>query len=159
MKYGHYSFCLGIHEMPRHYMKCPTDGRYFLKRLPQLCGFPRFPPKVDRGPLDPANIHAVITDARNDVYQLSTRAGVIKGWFPRSALRETDANEVGVVGTDRTLGLREAFREQSLFGGQGMKQCACRASAKQCNTKRCKYRKAGMMCTNRFHAALPCVNK
>ena len=82
-------------------------------------------PKVDRGPLDPANIHAVITDARNDVYQLSRRAGVIKDWFPRSALRETNANEVGVVGTDRTLGLREAFREQSLFGGQGMKQCAC----------------------------------
>ena len=75
---------------------------------------------------DSANIHAVITDARNDVYQLSTRAGVIKGWFTRSALRETNANEVGAVGTDRTLGLREAFREQSPFGGQGMKQCACR---------------------------------
>ena len=31
-----------------------------------------------------------------------------------------------MVGTDRTLSLREAFREQSLFGGQGVKQCACR---------------------------------
>ena len=32
--------------------------------------------------------------------------------------------EVGVVGTDRIVGLREAFREQSLFVGQGMQQCA-----------------------------------
>ena len=60
-----------------------------------------------------------------------------RGWFhkrlqfPRSALRETNADEVRVVGTDRPLGLREAFREQSLFGGQGVKQCACRASVKQ----------------------------
>ena len=119
-------------------------------------------PKVDRGPLDPANIHAVITDKKNDVYQLGTSAGTIKGWFPRSALRETNCGntgEDGAVGTDRIVGLREAFRQQSLFGGQGMRQCSCRASAKHCTNNRCKCRKGGVLCTSRCHMSLPCVNK
>ena len=36
------------------------------------------------------------------------------------------------------IGLREAFREQSMFDGQGMRQCPCRvgANAKQCNTQK-----------------------
>ena len=122
-----------VHSLPRHYMECQTTTGTFCN-----------------------NIHAVIT---NYVYQMSTRAGGITGWFPRSVLRETNANDVGVVGTDRTLDLREAFQEQSLLGGQGMKRCACRASIKQCSTKRFKWLMAGIMCTRRCLAALPRVNK
>ena len=40
-------------------------------------------PNVNRGPLDLANILGVITDKRNDVYQIGTVKGIIKGWIPR----------------------------------------------------------------------------
>ena len=94
-------------------------------------------PKVDRGPLDPSNIHAVITDRKNDVYQLGTRAGIIKGWFPRSALRATKTNEVGVADAGRALGLREAFREQSMFVGQGMQHCTTVHQNMDCSRNAC----------------------
>ena len=61
-----------------------------------------------------------------------------------------------VADAKRTLGLREAFREQFMLGGQGMRQCACRTGAKQCTTQRCKCRKAGVLCTSCCH--VPCVN-
>ena len=60
-----------------------------------------------------------------------------KGFNPTKKLScaETNAGEAGAVGTDLVVGLKEAFREQSLFGGQRMQQCACRAITKQCTTK------------------------
>ena len=45
---------------------------------------------------------------------------------------ETNAGEIGVVGTDPIAVLRKVFREQSLSGWQGMQQCTCRAITKQC---------------------------
>ena len=72
---------------------------------------------------------------------------------------ETNAGEVSVVGTDRIVGLRNAFHEQSLFDGQGMQHCACRAITKQITTKRCKYRKTRALCTSRCHMSLPCTKK
>ena len=64
--------------------------------------------------------------------------------FNKKETAETNAGEVGTVG--RAVVLREAFREQSLFGGQEMQQCACSAIAKQCTSKRCRCRKAWVLC-------------
>ena len=40
-----------------------------------------------------------------------------------------------------------------MFGGQGRRQCACHAGAKQCTTQRCKCRKAGVLCTSCRHSS------
>ena len=52
-----------------------------------------------------------------------------------SALRKL--GEAGVIGTDRILGLREAFRLQFLFAGQGIQQYPYHLT-KQLTTKRYK---------------------
>ena len=64
-----------------------------------------------------------------------------------------------VADANCTLGLREAFREQSIFGRQERRQCACRAGAKQCTTQRCKCRKAGVLCTSCCRSSMTCVKK
>ena len=53
---------------------------------------------------------------------------------------ETSASEFGTVGTDRIAGLREALRDQFLFGGLGMQERECHTITKQWTTKRCKCR-------------------
>ena len=59
------------------------------------------------------------------------------------------------------IGLRDAFREQSVFGGQGMRQCPCRAggNAKQCTTQRCKCRKVGVLYTSCCLSSMTYVKK
>ena len=49
---------------------------------------------------------------------------------------ETNAGGVGVVGTDRIVGLREAFCKQSLCGGQETQLCVGRVIAKQCTAEK-----------------------
>lgn len=39
---------------------------------------------LHRDPLDSNNIFAVITDVKNDVYQVGTKHGLIKRWFSRT---------------------------------------------------------------------------
>ena len=84
-------------------------------------------PNIDGGLLGPTNIHAEIMDRRIMCISLAC-ALKSSGWFSRSAPRETKTGE-GVANC--TLGLRDALCEQSMFDGQGIRQCAYRAGAKQ----------------------------
>lgn len=76
-------------------------------------------PKVDRGPLDFSQIHGVIVNRENDIYQIGTEDCLIKGWFPRTDLVKSGTRILTVqdVNTDLSLSLREAAAKQSLLGG------------------------------------------
>lgn len=94
-------------------------------------------PTVDRGPLDFNNICGVITCIKNDLYQVGTKDGLVKGWFPRTEILKSGSNSVKVndVPMATILSLREAAAKQSVTGGQGYKKCSCKASKVQCKTK------------------------
>ncbi|XP_033222420.1 uncharacterized protein LOC117176314 [Belonocnema kinseyi] len=103
-----------------------------------------FVPAVDRGLLDFSNIFRIVTRLENSVYQIGTKDGLLKGWFPRteiqisktSVIELTDIHKVGV------LSLQEAATKQSVSGGQ------C-----------CPWFKAGILCNSRCHKSSPCCNK
>ncbi|XP_043462868.1 KRAB-A domain-containing protein 2-like [Leptopilina heterotoma] len=118
-------------------------------------------PTVDRGPLDFSNILGVITDLKNNVYQISTKHGIIKGWFPRTDIQrvETTVLLVNDVPTGEYLSLREAASLQSLSGGQGYKKCNCKVSEQQCRTRRCACFKSNILCNSRCHMSSSCCNK
>ncbi|GBO11488.1 hypothetical protein AVEN_204891-1 [Araneus ventricosus] len=40
-------------------------------------------PKVDRGPLDCPNLRGKFLKVEKNVYQIGTKCGIIKSWFPR----------------------------------------------------------------------------
>lgn len=117
-------------------------------------------PSVDRGPLDFRNLTGVIMDCRNSVYQVGTTHGVIKGWFPRTDLQETETGiTLSDVPSNVFLSLREAAGKQSFFGKQGHKHCNCKQNAKKCETKRCACFKANLKCNSRCHNSNSCTNK
>lgn len=66
-------------------------------------------PLVDRGPLDFQNISGVVINFANDVYQIGTLHGVLKGWFPRTDLAKSSTNAIKVNDVPREvfLSLRE----------------------------------------------------
>ncbi|XP_051167782.1 uncharacterized protein LOC127285690 [Leptopilina boulardi] len=118
-------------------------------------------PEVDRGPLDFLNIYGVIMNYENGVYQIGTKDGLLKGWFPRAEIKKSGSNVITFsdVSTDTLISLREAAAQQSISGGQGFKKCNCKASQSQCKTKRCICFKSGTLCDSRCHQSQPCSNK
>lgn len=118
-------------------------------------------PAVDRGPLDFQSIFGIVVDARNGVYQIGTKDGLIKGWFPRSDLQKSETVVVlpGDVPTETLLTLREAATKQSLCGGQGYKKCNCKQTQTQCSTNKCSCFKSKVMCNSRCHRSSTCSNK
>ena len=117
-------------------------------------------PTVDRGPLDFPSITAVIMNIQNEVYQLGTVNGLIKGWFPRTELTKCPSSFIGLGDVPAVqLTLRESVAKQSIIGGQGYKKCSCKASKKQCDTARCNCEQAGLLCNSRCHESRCCKNK
>lgn len=118
-------------------------------------------PQVDRGPLDLKSIFGVVTDFRNGVYQIGTKNGLIKGWFPRNKLNVAGTRTVSVedVPKEVLLSLREAASFQSIVGGQGYQKCTCKANKNQCRTKRCSCFQLSVKCNSRCHQSLTCFNK
>lgn len=116
--------------------------------------------KFDRGPLDFANIIGVISAKENGVYQIGTKDGLIKGWFPRTDVEKAASRPFTIedVNKEICLTLREAASKQSMMGGQGFKKCSCKPSDKQCLTNRCVCKKVGHKCNSRCHANSTCGN-
>ncbi|XP_046608871.1 KRAB-A domain-containing protein 2-like [Neodiprion virginianus] len=116
-------------------------------------------PTVDRAPLDFSRILGVVLDKQNEVYQIGTKAGIIKGWFSRPEIQKSGASMITLldVRRDNFLTLREAAAAQSK--GQGYKKCNCKVTKEQCSTKRCSCFKANMKCGSRCHNSNSCANK
>ena len=99
-------------------------------------------------------------DIRNDIHQIGTNDGMIKGWFPRTDLLRVEAtNIIQEVPKEKLLSLREAARYQSLSDGQGYQKCNCKISGNQCKTKRCKCFNNNVSCNFRCHLSSTCFNK
>lgn len=120
-------------------------------------------PSVDRAPLDFHSILGVgvVADKRNDVYQIGTVHGMLKGWFNRTYINVSGTKFINLedVPRDTVLTLTEAAAKQSLVGGQGFHKCTCRESATQCKSNRCSCLKAKVLCNSRCHLRGPCCNK
>lgn len=76
--------------------------------------------KIDRGPSDLQNLICVITDYKNDVYQVGCSAGRIKSWFNRPDLISTKEQFFTIDNVPNLfVSKREAIQALSLAGGQG----------------------------------------
>ncbi|XP_046603679.1 uncharacterized protein LOC124297098 [Neodiprion virginianus] len=116
---------------------------------------------VDRASIDFSRILGVVLDKQNEVYQIGTKAGIMKGWSSRPEIQKSGASMITLldVRRDNFLTLREAAVAQSKCGGQGYKKCNCKVTKEQCSTKRCSCFKANMKCGSRCHNSNPCANK
>lgn len=88
-------------------------------------------PDVDRGHLDPANLHAIVLKkGENSTFQLGTRHGIIKSYFSRNQFNSCSEKFLtrSDVPMDKMLSVREANREESKshgLTGQGFQKCSC----------------------------------
>ncbi|CAF1109465.1 unnamed protein product [Brachionus calyciflorus] len=93
-------------------------------------------PDVDRGLSEAPNLVCRIVDIDHEksLYQLACEAGLT-----------------------RKLSVRQAVREISIGGDQGMSKCNCTGG---CLTNRCSCKKSGLLCNSRCHGANSnCKNK
>lgn len=51
-------------------------------------------PSVDRGPLDWPTVGGIILEAKNGLYQIGTKDGVIKNWLPRTSIAISNDTEI-----------------------------------------------------------------
>jgi len=116
-------------------------------------------PKVDRGPSDPPNLIGVILDRKNDVYQVGCKAGVLKGYYgPETLIRaKTSLLSIDAVDRSTVLSLRQSVNRCT--GGQGYSKCNCKASRRQCGTRKCSCFANNVLCNSRCHGSLTCENK
>ncbi len=116
-------------------------------------------PTIDRNPGDTRNILAVVLDhTEDDMYKLGTRDGVIDKLYSQSKIAPSGNNFVSIdeVPQEKSISLRRANANQSLFNGQGYNKCNCKG---HCQTNRCACRKKEMLCSSRCHGNLICNNK
>ena len=114
-------------------------------------------PDVDRAKGDCRNILGVVLEVTGDnYYRIGTRTGKLNKVYARSQFTVSkealiDISEV----PDVELPLRSIVTAQSNGTGQGIFHCNC----KTCSNKRCKCRKAEVLCNSRCHKSTNCCNK
>jgi hypothetical protein len=90
------------------------------------------------------------------------QSGVSRGLYTRNQFELSDNNFLAkdTVQLETEITLRQAVSDASICDGQGFIKCGCSASGKSiCNTERCLCRKNGLMCNNRCHPNITCMNK
>ena len=119
---------------------------------------------VDRSKLDGRNVVAMITDINQDTggFKLQTKTGnLLNGEWFGNQLRKSDFNHIRPSTANQTeqsneISLREAVKETSLVGGQGMSHCKCITG---CKTSFCICRRKKLYCTSSCHKQSSCSNK
>jgi len=116
-------------------------------------------PKVDRSPSDTPNMLGVILARKNHVYQVGCNEGILKDYYGPETLIPTKGTLLSMDAIDQSkvLSLRQVVRHST--GGQGYSKCNCRASRRQCCTKKCACFTNNVLCNSRCHNSLACVNK
>ena len=103
---------------------------------------------------------ALFAKKKNDLYQIGTENGMLKGWLDKTSMQKSTAFTVNIKDVPENLiSIREAAAFQSLTGGQGLKKCNCKSVGNRCQGNRCKCFKAKRQCTSRCHSNLTCKNK
>ena len=118
---------------------------------------------VDRIKVDSENLTLLVVEEVNDKgkaptkYRLACEKGQLKNLYARSYVKHIPNTNPSLMGlqeaNDFWQGLsiiteRQAARSTSIVGGQGLVRCHCTT---QCNTKRCKCKKANRFCNSRCH--------
>ena len=115
---------------------------------------------VDRGICDAGFLicRVIDIDYSFSLYELACQAGCFTIMFARNAFDKVDANLNISVRTDKSISsIREAVKELSVGGGQGMTKCNCTG---KCYNGRCSCKKANLLCNSRCHGGNSnCINK
>ncbi|RNA33820.1 KRAB-A domain-containing 2-like [Brachionus plicatilis] len=117
-------------------------------------------PDVDKGLSEAPNLICRIVDIdySESLYELACEAGVLNVLFAGNCfdLVKECSVELGIK-LDKQLSVREAVKELSIGGGQGILKCNCTAG---CLTNRCTCKKSGVLCNSRCHGGNSnCKNK
>ncbi|RNA35075.1 KRAB-A domain-containing 2-like [Brachionus plicatilis] len=117
-------------------------------------------PDVDKGLSEAPNLICRIVDIdySKSLYELACEAGVLNVLFARYGFDLVKECSVELdIKLDKQLSVREAVKELSIGGGQGILKCNCTAG---CLTNRCTCKKAGVLCNSRCHGGNSnCKNK
>ena len=90
-------------------------------------------------------------DSEKDMYKLCCKAGVLEGLFARNAFDKIDSSNLDIeMREDTIVGIREAAKELSVAGGQGMMLCNCKKGTCGKGT-RCKCFLNNVLCNSRCH--------
>jgi hypothetical protein len=114
--------------------------------------------KVDRGPLDPPTILAVVlaASADGDMYEIGCEVGRLQNRVGKNSLSAVGGTLTTDSVPDVTINsIRELDRLVSHFGGQGYLKCSCTAA---CKTKKCKCKRSDQVCNSRCHPGRACTN-
>ncbi|XP_072380587.1 uncharacterized protein [Diabrotica undecimpunctata] len=115
-------------------------------------------PEVDKVKADSRNIIVIIISVEDErLYKLGTKHGILNQVYARNEFttcKETLISVNDVPGTE--ISFRKYARKDSNLGGQGFRHCNCSG---QCNSNRCRYKKASVLCNSKCHENLSCKNK
>lgn len=96
------------------------------------------------------------------VYQVGTKEGLLKGWFPRTYIPKSGTSIILLddVPTNTLLNLRQVDSKQSISGSQWYKNGNCKPAKNRVQTKRCACFEAGITCNyRRYYLSSPCYKK
>lgn len=111
-------------------------------------------PLYDRSPVDEKNLLGRIIDVVNDRYLVGTSKGTLKGRLAQNGFEATTVAMTDDIPPERYT-LRELAAKHSIVGGQGIRRCTCKT---QCDTNRCRCKKANIPCNSKCHSSLACKN-
>ena len=114
-------------------------------------------PDLDRGRGDHRNIFGIILTKEDTFCKLGTEFGTLASLFSRnqfSLSKEKFLNASSVPDTE--ISVREAARMASSGSGQGFFKCNC---ATKCQSSKCKYKKASVLCNSKCHGSNSCCKK
>ncbi len=116
---------------------------------------------MDRSKTDPACLTGVIVKVNNgkSSARVAVKSGLLKDWYVYHKLGRVsgNSNNIALNGlteafkTWKTLPViaeRQAARNESMTGGQGVFKCNCKG---KCDTERCACKKAKQICTSACH--------
>ena len=119
-------------------------------------------PKVDHWKGDPPNLPCIVLElVRMDTYcRLGVKSGALDTTYPRNnlvpvqvspsmyGLEKVLAEWIAADKPKGTVSAREAVKDISVIGGQGVCRCDCRTT---CSDKKCLCKKSGVPCNSRCH--------
>ena len=122
--------------------------------------------RVDRGKIDISTVPGVVCEVtEHNMYRIAVKGGVLQNVYNRADIYLTPDMTAAAFGLNdvldrwnesKRIGMREALKAHSLFGGQGHLHCNCKT---KCDGGRCACKKANVICNSRCHVGILCNNR